>query len=149
MAFGAGGGSPDEVKGDINVTPLVDVCLVLLIIFMVVTPMLQQGVDVLLPEGPHSEKKPGKEGDLIISIKPDGTVFVGQDWIPDRNLSTYLTAEHQKDPNRAVMLKADKRINFGKVRQVMKAANEADFSQVAILTQNQQAGEQIAKKGFE
>jgi biopolymer transport protein TolR len=148
MAFGAGGGSPDEVKGDINVTPLVDVCLVLLIIFMVVTPMLQQGVDVLLPEGPHSEKKPGKEGDLIISIKPDGTVFVGQDWVPDRNLPTYLKTEHQKDPNRAVMLKADKRINFGKVRAVMKAANEADFSQVAILTQNQQAGQQIAQHGL-
>ena len=148
MAFGAGGGSPDEVKGDINVTPLVDVCLVLLIIFMVVTPMLQQGVDVLLPEGPHAEKKPGKEGDLIISIKPDGTVFVGQDWIPDRDLPKYITAEHQKDPNRSVMLKADKRINYGKVRLVMKAANEAGFSQVAILTQNQQAGEQIAKHGI-
>jgi len=145
MAFGAGGGSPDEVKGDINVTPLVDVCLVLLIIFMVVTPMLQQGVDVLLPEGPHSEKKPGKEGDLIISIKPDGTVFVGQDWVPDRNLPTYLKTEHQKDPNRAVMMKADKRINFGKVRAVMKAANEAGFTSVGVLTQNQQAGEQIAK----
>src|SRR5207302_481586 len=84
MAFGAGGGSPDEIKGDINVTPLVDVCLVLLIIFMVVTPMLQQGVDVLLPEGEHSVKKPGKETDLIISVKRDGSVFVGQDWIPDK-----------------------------------------------------------------
>src|SRR4029078_6925078 len=97
MAFGMGGGSPDEVKGDINVTPLVDVCLVLLIIFMVVTPILQSGVDVMLPAAPHAEKKPGKEGDLIISIKQDGTVFVGQDWIPDRNLVQYLQAEHQKD----------------------------------------------------
>jgi biopolymer transport protein TolR len=145
MAFGAGGGSPDEVKGDINVTPLVDVCLVLLIIFMVVTPMLQAGVDVMLPQGPHAEKKPGQEGDLIVSIKNDGTVFVGQNWIPDKDLPTYLTAEHQKDPNRAVMLKADKRINFGKVRMVMRAANEAEFGRVAILTENQQAGSEIAK----
>ena len=145
MAFGAGGGSPDEVKGDINVTPLVDVCLVLLIIFMVVTPMLQQGVDVLLPQGPHSEKKPGGEGDLIISIKPDGTVFVGQDWIPDRDLTKYLTAEYQKNPARNVMLKADRRLNFGKVRGVMKSANEAGFSGVSILTENQQAGAAIAK----
>ncbi|HET7434450.1 MAG TPA: biopolymer transporter ExbD [Thermoanaerobaculia bacterium] len=145
MAFGAGGGSPDELKGDINVTPLVDVCLVLLIIFMVVTPMLQQGVDVQLPQGPHAEKKPGKEGDLIISIKSDGTVFVGQDWIPDKNLVTYLRAEYQKDPARTVMLKADKRINYGRVRQVMKAANEAEFSGIAILTENQQAGSQMAK----
>jgi biopolymer transport protein TolR len=145
MAFGPGGGSPDEIKGDINVTPLVDVCLVLLIIFMVVTPMLQSGVDVLLPEGPHAAKKPGKEGDLVISIKQDGTVFVGQDWIPDRDLSRYLKAEHDKDPSRNVMLKADKRIAFGRVRLVMKAANDANFTGVAILTQNQQAGEQIAK----
>jgi biopolymer transport protein ExbD len=145
MAFGPGGGSPDEIKGDINVTPLVDVCLVLLIIFMVVTPMLQSGVDVLLPEGPHSEKKPGKEGDLVLSIKADGTVFIGQDWIPDRDLPRYLKAEHDKDPSRAVMIKCDKRINYGKVRVVMKAANDAEFTGVSFLTQNQQAGEQIAK----
>jgi len=145
MAFGPGGGSPDEIKGDINVTPLVDVCLVLLIIFMVVTPMLQQGVDVLLPEGPHAEKKPGKEGDLTISIKQDGTVFVGQDWIPDRDLPRYLKAEHDKSPARAVMLKADKRINYGKVRLVLKSANDAGFTGVAILTENQEAGQQIAK----
>ena len=145
MAFGAGGGSPDEVKGDINVTPLVDVCLVLLIIFMVVTPMLQQGVDVLLPQGPHAEKRPGEQGDLIISIKKDGTVFVSDKWIPDKNLATYLKAEYQKDPSRAVMLKADKRISFGKVRQVMKAANDAEFSRVAILTENKQAGGEMAR----
>ncbi|HEU5163086.1 MAG TPA: biopolymer transporter ExbD, partial [Thermoanaerobaculia bacterium] len=62
MAFG--GDSGMDVKADINVTPLVDVCLVLLIIFMVVTPMLQQGIDVLLPQGPHAQKKPGEKGDL-------------------------------------------------------------------------------------
>ncbi|HYO79521.1 MAG TPA: biopolymer transporter ExbD [Thermoanaerobaculia bacterium] len=144
MAFGAGGGSPQEVKSEINVTPLVDVCLVLLIIFMVVTPMLQQGVDVMLPAGPHAEKKPGKQEDLIISVKADGTVFVGQDWIPDKNLATYLTAEHQKDPSRSVLLKADRRINFGKIREVMRAANEAEFTSVAILTENQTGGGQMA-----
>jgi biopolymer transport protein TolR len=148
MAFGAGGGSPDEVKGGINVTPLVDVCLVLLIIFMVVTPMLQSGVDVLLPEGPHSSKKPGTQDDLMISIKQDGTVFVGQNWIPDRDLPRYLAAEYQKNPGRAVMLKADKRISFGKVRQLLKVANGANFSQVAILTQNQLAGAEMARHGF-
>lgn len=148
MSFGAGGGSPDEVQGNINVTPLVDVCLVLLIIFMVVTPLLQPGVDVLLPAGPHAEKKPGQEGDLIISIKPDGTVFVGQNWIPDRDLPRYLGAEYAKDPSRSVMLKADKRINFGKVRMVMKAANEAKFSGVSILTENQQAGPKMIQEGL-
>lgn len=137
MAFGKLKGGL-QVKGDINVTPLVDVCLVLLIIFMVVTPMLQQGVDVLLPDGPHAEKKPGEKDDLVISIKQDGTVFIGQAWIPDEDLPRYLAAEHAKDGNRTVMLKADARLSFGKVREVMKKATDANFRQVAILTENAQ-----------
>ena len=145
MAFGAGGGSPNEVQGGINVTPLVDVCLVLLIIFMVVTPMLQNGMDVQLPSGPHAAKKPGAEGDLMVSIKEDGTVFVGQNWIPDRDLPRYLTAEYQKNPSRNVMMKADRRIAFGKVRQVMKVINDSSFTSVTILTENQVAGTQMAQ----
>ncbi len=78
-------------------------------------------------------------------MKADGTVFVGQNWIPDKNLVTYLRAEQQKDPSRAVMLKADKRINFGKIRQVMRAANDAEFTSVAILTENQTGGGQMAQ----
>ena len=132
-------GEPSRLSADINVTPLVDVVLVLLIIFMVVTPMLQQGIDVLLPQGPHAERKPGEKDDLVISIKNDGTVFVGQSWIPDADLVRFLQAEQQKDPGRAVMMKADSRINFGKVRSVMKAATEAKFSRVAILTANEKA----------
>ncbi|MGA7614209.1 MAG: biopolymer transporter ExbD [Thermoanaerobaculia bacterium] len=129
-----------EVRGDINVTPLVDVCLVLLIIFMVVTPMLQQGIDVLLPEGAHAVDKPGERTDLIITIKSDGTVFVGRKWITDQDLEKYLHSEHERDPNRAVVLKADRRLKFGKIRKVMKAANDAEFSRVAILTEPQQKG---------
>jgi biopolymer transport protein TolR len=128
--------SQAPLTSEINVTPLVDVCLVLLIIFMVVTPMLQQGVDVMLPQGAAAEKKKGDEGDLIISVKQDGSVFIGQDWIADNNLPKFLTAEYERNPSRAVMLKADKRINFGKVREVMKIANDAKFTQVAILTES-------------
>ena len=133
------------MHAEINVTPLVDVCLVLLIIFMVVTPMLQQGVDVLLPNGPHAEKKPGEKEDLTISIKQDGSIFVADKWIPDKNLETYLRAEYQSNPARTVNLKADKRINFGRVRLVMRAAHEAEFSRVAVMTENKQAGGEMAQ----
>ena len=78
----------------------------------------------------------------------DGTVFVGDDWIPDRDLARYLQAEYAKNPARAVMMKADRRIGFGKVRFVMRAANEANFTRVAVLTENQQAGARIAKEGL-
>src|SRR3954468_9297089 len=65
------------LNSDINVTPLVDVCLVLLIIFMVVTPMLQKGVPVNLPMTEDPEKTPDTEKQLLISVKADGTVYVG------------------------------------------------------------------------
>lgn len=141
MAFQTSGSG---VKGEINVTPLVDVCLVLLIIFMVVTPMLQQGVDVKLPFGPHAEKKPGEEDDLMISVKEDGTVFIGQSWVADGDLPAFLAAEHDRDPARTVMFKADSRLQFKRVREVMKAANEAGFSRIAVLTENQSGAAAVA-----
>ena len=70
---------------------------------------------------------------------------MGQDWIPDKNLVQFLKAEYAKDPGRNVMMKADKRINFGKVRLVMRAANDAEFTRVAILTENKQAGGEMAQ----
>src|SRR5918999_3316748 len=119
-----------EVKGDINVTPLVDVCLVLLIIFMVVTPMLQSGVDVMKPETTNPTKMPENQKQLAVAMKADGSVHIGQHWVPDANLKAHLEQVHAETPDKDVMIKADRRLKYKQVRGLMRMINEAGFSRV-------------------
>src|SRR5258708_32299665 len=129
-----------EVKGQNNVPPLGDVCLVLLIIFMVLTPMLQKGVDVALPETPKPEKMPENSKQLDVSVKLDGSVFVGQNWVPDDQLAGTLKSIHDQTPDKSVVLKGDRRLKYKKVREVMKLINEAGFSRVGLVPQNYNTG---------
>jgi TolR protein len=134
---------PNLVKGvvsDINVTPLVDVCLVLLIIFMVVTPMLQQGVDVKLPETANPDKMPESQKQLNVAIKADGNVFVGQNWVTNDNLKARFEEEHAENPDKEVMIKADERLKYKQVRELMQTINEAGFSRVGVVTKKDKTG---------
>ena len=134
------------VRSDINVTPLVDVCLVLLIIFMVITPMLQTGVDVALPETPTPEKIPENQKQLTVAIKYDaqnlesGNVFIGQNWVPDQDLTSALETVYNETPDKEVIIKADRRLKYKKVRQVMQMINEAGFGRVGVVTKKDTAG---------
>ncbi len=129
-----------EVRSQINVTPLVDVCLVLLIIFMVVTPMLQKGIDVALPETHEPDKMPENSKQLTISVKQDGSVFVSQNWVPDDQVAGQLKNTHDQFPDKSVVLKADRRLKYKKVRDVMKLINEAGFSRVGLVTEKLKSG---------
>jgi biopolymer transport protein ExbD len=133
-------GSESDVKSDINVTPLVDVCLVLLIIFMVVTPMLQKGVDVQLPETAKPEKMPEGAKQLTVAVKLDGTVFVGKDWVPDEKLAKMFREIHEQSPEKDIVIKADKRLKYSKVRNVMRVINEAGFGGVGLVAEHKVAG---------
>jgi len=124
-----------EVRSDINVTPLVDVCLVLLIIFMVVTPMLQNGVNVTLPETKAPEKIPENQKQLVVSIKQDGSVYVGQNYVLDKNLADNFRQVHETTPDREVVVKGDRRLAYKDVRRVMKVINEAGFTRVGLVTE--------------
>ena len=127
-----------DVKSDINVTPLVDVCLVMLIIFMVVTPMLQKGVDVQLPVTNKPEKMPEGQKQLTISIKYDGHVFVEENWVPDEGLEAKLADIHSQTPDKDVVIKGDKRLKYKQVRKLMQQVNEAGFSRVGVVTEKLQ-----------
>jgi len=126
-----------EVRSDINVTPLVDVCLVLLIIFMVVTPMLQKGVNVSLPETAKPDKMPESAKQLTMAINVDGSVAVEQKWIPNDDLKAHLEEIHGQTPDKSVIIKADKRLKYKEVRKVMQVINEAGFSRVGVVTEKE------------
>jgi len=129
-----------EVRGDINVTPLVDVCLVLLIIFMVVTPMLQKGVDVTLPETTAPEKVPETAKQLTVSVKQDGTVFVQQNWVPNDNIPGVFKEIHDGNPDRPVVVKGDRRLKYKRIREVMQLLNEAGFERVGLIMDKKNGG---------
>ena len=129
--------STGAMKNEINVTPLVDVVLVLLIIFMVVTPMLSRGVNVDLPQTSHHERKPDTGEQVVVSISYDGKVFVGGDATDSDHMVETLRAEMRKTPGtgpKEVHVKADRRLTYVDVRKVLERIHEAGAQGVALGT---------------
>ncbi len=129
------------VRSDINVTPLVDVCLVLLIIFMVVTPLLQEGVAVALPETVNPAKMPEGENQLDVAVKLDGSVFLGARFVPESALVAELASIYRGSPNKSVVVKADRNLKYKQVRRVMRLINEAGFRGVGLVAHQIDRGE--------
>jgi TolR protein len=124
-----------NMNSDINVTPLVDVCLVLLIIFMVVTPMLQKGVAVNLPITTEPEKTPDTEKQLQVSVKADGSVYIGSNVVRKEQVQSSLEELHQKTPDREIAVKGDRAVKYGDVLDVLKALREVGFNDVGLIAQ--------------
>jgi len=133
MGMSAGGGE-GQVKSDINVTPLVDVVLVLLIIFMVVTPMLQKGKDVLLPvtDNPKQEKS-DDENEILVSITKDKLLYIDTDPVTEDGLLQKMTETFERNPGKLILIKGDRRLTFGDVKDIMLRINEAGFTNVSVL----------------
>ena len=126
-----------QVRAEINVTPLVDVVLVLLIIFMVITPMIVRGVSVDLPITSHHDKKNDDNKDLIVSINAAGDIYVNADKIPADGLETAVAEERRRHPDKGVFLKADHRIRYGVARAAMEAIHRAGIEDVQLGTDEQ------------
>ncbi len=135
--------------GDINVTPLVDVVLVLLIIFMVVTPMLSSGVDVKLPSAEETTQAQDNGQHIVISVAQDPlggdevAVYIDTRRISVETVVDEVNIEYQKNPSRAILIKGDSRLQYKQVREVMDILAEAGMTTLLL------AAEKIKVEGEE
>jgi len=128
-------GGRHETKSEINVTPLVDVMLVLLIIFMVITPMLQKGKPVLLPKTERPDKKPETDKELLISVQSDKMIFIDAKWYPEPEFAAKMKEFGERAASKDVLIKADKQLDYGDVRKVMRMIKEGGFEKIGLITQ--------------
>jgi biopolymer transport protein ExbD len=126
---------PHKLKADINVTPLVDVVLVLLIIFMVVTPMLSKGVNVDLPITQHHDKRNDDNRDIVVAITQRGELYVGSDRVDLDGLGVAVAAEHRRRPEKTIFLKGDTRLEYGAARRVMEAIHRVGIADIQLGTE--------------
>jgi biopolymer transport protein ExbD len=130
------------VKAEINVTPLVDVVLVLLIIFMVITPMIARGVAVELPLTAHHDQKNDDNRDMIVSVTAGGDVYLNADKIALERLTTAVQEERRRNPDKGIFLKADRRARYGTTRRTMEAIHRAGVEDIQIGTDERKGGAQ-------
>lgn len=122
-----------QTMSEINVTPLVDVMLVLLTIFMVTAPFLLQSVKIKLPEtAPVAALKPVQA--IVVSVQPDGKAFLGRDGIELAALESRLKAELAKTPELTVQLRADAGVPYGRITEVMAAVSRAGVVKLSFVT---------------
>jgi len=137
------GGSKGAVMADINVTPMADIMIVLLIIFMVITPMLQKGVDVKLPTAGNTKEKKDEQKTITVAIKKDSTTFLNgvktekqEDLVPQ--LKERL--EDIAEGSRVIYLKADAELPYSEVMKVMDLCREAGVDEVALIAEQKVQG---------
>ncbi|MDR0966625.1 MAG: protein TolR [Myxococcales bacterium] len=144
MSTGGGGRKSRSAMSEINVTPLVDVMLVLLIIFMVTAPLIQQGVKVQLPNAKAAPVE-AKEKKLVLAVDAQGRVFIGDVEVPIDELEVKLKTNAKAQADNEIFLHADRALRYGVVVEVMAAAQRAGIENVGMITDpTGQAGEVTA-----
>jgi biopolymer transport protein ExbD len=129
------GGAKGGVKSDINVTPLVDVMLVLLIIMMLIAPMLQQGVSLRLPTATNTVDKPESQDQTVISIAANKEVYLNAKPIRDVDLAQKITDILEGKTEKIVLIKADEEVEYGAVMAVMDQLRQAAIEDVGLITE--------------
>jgi len=131
MNLGGGGG----VKSDINVTPLVDVMLVLLIIMMIVAPLLQQGVAVTLPVATNTSEKPETQEQTVVAITADKRYFVNAVQVQQADMGKRINDLLEKAKEKVVIIKADEDVEYGAVMEAMDTLRAAGIEDMGLITE--------------
>ena len=131
MQLGGSGG----IKSDINVTPLVDVMLVLLIIMMIIAPMLQNGVDVKLPTATNTQDKPETQDQTVVAVTADGRMHLNSIPVPDADIAQRITDTLESKKEKIVYLKADQDAPYGRVMAAMDALRKAQVEDMGLVTE--------------
>ena len=131
-----------KVSSAINVTPMVDVMLVLLIIFMVITPMLNNKVNVDLPTATAAVvmENANKEDAVMVAVTRDGKIFLGGDQITIDAMGATIASKLEKNPEKKVYLRADNRAMYGKVMDAIDGVRAAGVSDLGLLTEKRDDG---------
>jgi biopolymer transport protein ExbD len=140
MAVGGKRGGP---MADINVTPMADIMIVLLIIFMVITPMLQKGVDVKLPQASNSKERKDEPKTIVVAVKKDGTTYLGAAKLENQAELLPQVKERLQDlpeGSRIIYLKADDAMPYSEVMKVMDLVREAGVEEVALIAERKVQG---------
>ena len=133
MAFGTQD-EPDEVMNEINMTPLVDVMLVLLIIFIITVPVMKHAVNIDLPRA-SSEPELPKPQNILFSVTADGSSFWNEQKIDDGELPGRLAAEAVKEPQPELHIRGDKAVRYERVAKAMSEAREAGVRKIGFITE--------------
>ena len=128
------GGAKGGVKSDINVTPLCDVMLVLLIIMMIVAPLLQQGVAVTLPQASNTVDKPETQGQTVIAISRDKAMYLNAKPIREGELATKINELLENQKEKVVLIKADIEVEYGAVMAAMDQLRQAGIEDIGLVT---------------
>jgi biopolymer transport protein ExbD len=135
MAFGTQD-EPDEVMNEINMTPLVDVMLVLLIIFIITVPVMKHAVNVDLPRA-SSEREQTQPETILFSIAADGSYYWNDQHVADATLPAMLAAEAAKQPQPELHLRGDRQARYERVAQALSMAREAGVRKIGFVTEPQ------------
>lgn len=133
MGFSVSTSGKEEVRSEPNVVPLCDVLLVLLIIFMVVTPLVQKGVDVKLPAALNTSSMPDSP-DVVLAVKKDGSLYVNEGKVTMENLQNALEEAFLTVSEKKLYIKADQDLEYGKIVDLIDVMREAGIEIVGIIT---------------